>query len=312
MKYLHLLFSATLSIGSLVTGTLYSAPVEAQEKPLQHKEEKRRYIVYTPKSYASNSDKKYPLVLNFHGGGMTMREQMLYTQMNKSADQYDFIVVYPQGLGNVGKQDWNVGFGTSYQDGTDDVGFTDSLLNQLEKDLRIDNTRIYATGLSRGGFFAQRLAAELSHRIAAIASVGASLPVPVEKNQVPRGEKKSVGVMIAMGTADQVVAYAGKPDGYLSALATYEYWIQQNTGKARDSALETKQNFNRDPDDGTDVEIMENKAGQFQTSLVRINHGGHTWAGADPFNIGLPIGKTSNDINLNEIMWQFFQKHRRQ
>jgi polyhydroxybutyrate depolymerase len=57
---------------------------------------------------------------------------------------------------------------------------------------------------------------------------------------------------------------------------------------------------------------MENKAGQFQTSLVRINHGGHTWAGADPFNIGLPIGKTSNDINLNEIMWQFFQKHRRQ
>jgi polyhydroxybutyrate depolymerase len=311
MKSLQLFFSAALSLSLLAGASLYSTPVQAQEKGLTHKEEKRRYIVYTPKSYTSNSDKKYPLVLNFHGGGMTMREQMLYTQMNKAADQFDFIVVYPQGLGNVGKQDWNVGFGTSYQDGTDDVGFTDSLLNQLEKEWRIDSSKIYATGLSRGGFFAQRLAAELSHRIAAIASVGASLPVPVEKNQVPRGEKKPVGVMIAMGTADQVVAYAGKPDGYLSAQASYEYWIQQNTGKARDTTMETKQSFNRDPNDGTDVEMTENKAGQYQTSLVSINNGGHTWAGADPFNIGLPIGKTSNDINFNEIMWQFFQKHRR-
>jgi polyhydroxybutyrate depolymerase len=311
MKSLQLFFSAALSLGLLASTSLYSTPVLAQEKGLTHKEEKRRYIVYTPKSYVSNPDKKYALVLNFHGGGMTMREQMLYTQMNKAADQFDFIVVYPQGLGNIGKQDWNVGFGTSYQDGTDDVGFTDSLLNQLEKNLRIDSSRIYATGLSRGGFFAQRLAAELSHRIAAIASVGASLPVPVEKNQVARGEKKPVGVMIAMGTADQVVTYAGKPDGYLSALATYEYWVQQNTGKVRDTALEIKQSFNRDPNDDTDVDIIENKAGQYQASLVTINNGGHTWAGADPFNIGLPIGKTSNDINLNEIIWQFFQKHRR-
>jgi polyhydroxybutyrate depolymerase len=311
MKSLQLFFSAALSLSLLASASLYSTPVQAQEKGITHKEEKRRYIVYAPPSYANNPDKKYPLVLNFHGGGMTAREQMLYTQMNKAADQFGFIVVYPQGLGNVGKQDWNVGFGTSYQDGTDDVGFTDSLLNQLEKEWRIDSFKIYATGLSRGGFFAQRLAAELSHRIAAIASVGASLPVPVEKNQVPRGEKKPVGVMIAMGTADQVVAYAGKPEGYLSAQASYEYWIQQNTGKARDTAMETKQNFNRDPNDGTDVEITEHKAGQYQTSLVSINNGGHTWAGADPFNIGLPIGKTSNDINLNEIIWHFFQKHRR-
>jgi len=311
MKSLPLFFSAALSLSLMAGTSLYSTPVQAQEKGLTYKEEKRRYIVYTPKSYASNPDKEYALVLNFHGGGMTAREQMLYTQMNKAADQFDFIVVYPQGLGNVGKQDWNVGFATSYHEGTDDVGFTDSLLNQLEKDWRIDGSKIYATGLSRGGFFAQRLAAELSHRIAAIASVGASLPVPVEKNQVPRGEKKSVGVMIAMGTADQVVTYAGKPEGYLSAPASYEYWIQQNTGKARDAAMDLKQSFNRDPNDGTDVEIIENKAGHYQTSLVTINHGGHTWAGADPFNIGLPIGKTSNDINLNDIIWQFFQKHRR-
>lgn len=311
MKSFQLISAYILQAIMLAASALYSAPILAQEKPLLHKEEKRRYIVYTPKSYASNPDKKYPLVLNFHGGGMTMREQMLYTQMNRSADQFDFIVVYPQGLGNVGKQDWNVGFGTSYQEGTDDVGFTDTLLNQLEKDLRIDSARIYATGLSRGGFLCQRLAAEMSHRFAAIASVGASLPVPVEKHQKPLAAKNPIGVLIAMGTADQVVAYAGKADGYLSAQASYDYWIMQNTGKAKNAALETRQAFNRDPNDGTEVEIVESRDSAYRVSLVSVINGGHTWAGADAFNIGLPIGKTSNDINLNEVIWDFFQQHRR-
>ena len=56
---------------------------------------------------------------------MTMAEQMLYTQMNRAADRHRFIVVYPQGI----KQDWNVGFGMSYLAGTDDVGFTQAMLD---------------------------------------------------------------------------------------------------------------------------------------------------------------------------------------
>jgi len=114
---------------------------------------------------------------------MTMAEQMLYTRMNQTADLEGFIVVYPQGI----DQDWNVGFGVSYQYGTDDVGFTEALLDQLQKDFRVDPRRIYAAGLSRGGFFCHRLAAERSHRIAAVATVGASMPIPVLALRRPRG-----------------------------------------------------------------------------------------------------------------------------
>jgi polyhydroxybutyrate depolymerase len=46
-------------------------------------------------------------------------------------------------------------------------------------------------------------------------------------------------------------------------------------------------------------------------ALVTIKDGGHTWAGADAFNIGLPIGKTSRDIDANEVIWQFLSKHRK-
>ena len=34
-------------------------------------------------------------------------------------------------------------------------------------------------------------------------------------------------------------------------------------------------------------------------------------SGADPFNVGLPIGKTTRDIDANEVIWKFFEKHRR-
>nr|WP_315469722.1 hypothetical protein [uncultured Undibacterium sp.] len=89
---------------------MYSKPVQAHKKGIACKEENRRYIAYTPNSYASNHDKKHASVLNFHGVATTAREKMLYTQMNEATDRFDFIEVYPQGLGNDGKQDWNVGF----------------------------------------------------------------------------------------------------------------------------------------------------------------------------------------------------------
>jgi polyhydroxybutyrate depolymerase len=293
---LHLALTATLLLAVIPT----AAP--AQANSLTHGAEKRRYIVYTPASYPADTTRKYPVVLNFHGGGMTMAEQMLYTRMNRTADAEGFIVVYPQGL----QQDWNVGFGTSYSDGTDDVGFVEALLDQLQRDYRVDGSRIYATGLSRGGFFCQRLAAELSHRIAAIASVGGPLPHPVLEQQKPRGPVLPVGVMLVHGTADQVVAFDGKPGGYLSAPKTYEYWARRNGASGEPSAT---LRIDTDPGDGTSATLLQT-AGTASVALITIHDGGHTWAGADPFNVGLPIGSTPQDVDINAVIWRFLASHR--
>ena len=273
----------------------------AQVKSLPHKEEKRRYLVYTPPSYDSEPRKAFPVVFNFHGGGMTMAEQMLYTQMNRAADRHQFIVVYPSGI----KQDWNVGFGMSYLDGTDDIGFTEALLARLKQDYRVDAERVYATGLSRGGFFALRIAAELPHLFAAVASVGAPMPEPVLKHHTKPGK---VGVLLLHGTADQVVAYGGKPTGYLSAEDTFGYWAKWN-GAGADSA--SRRVIDADAGDGTDVTWVEQGNGRQSVALATIREGGHTWPGADPFNVGLPIGKTTRDIDANDVIWRFLDKHRR-
>jgi polyhydroxybutyrate depolymerase len=285
-----------------------SLPALAQVKSLVHKDEKRRYLVYTPASYASQPQKNFPVVFNFHGGGMSMAEQMLYTQMNRAADRHGFIVVYPRGI----KDDWNVGFGMSYLEGSDDIGFTEALLARLKTDYRVDAARVYATGLSRGGFFALRIAAELPQLFAAVASVGAPMPEPVVQHHGKGGAAGKVGVLLVHGTADQVVAYAGKENkgsGYLSAQDTYAYWLRHN---GLEGAAAERRRIDADPADGTEVSWLEQGDGTHRVALATIKEGGHTWPGADPFNVGLPIGKTTRDIDANEAIWQFFSRHRRQ
>jgi len=279
----------------------------AQVSSLVHKDEKRRYIVYTPPSYQNDAQQAYPVVFNFHGGGMSMAEQMLYTGMNRAADRHRFIVVYPLGI----KNDWNVGFGMPYLGGSDDVGFVEALLDKLKKEFRVDASRIYATGLSRGGFFALRLAADRPQLFAAVASVGGPTPEPVVQHHASADCKPGkVGVMLIHGTADQVVAYDGKltGSGYLSAPDSQRYWLKRN---GVDGAPERKQAFNGDAGDGTEVSYVEQGDGATRVALVTIKDGGHTWPGADAFNVGLPIGKTTRDVDANELMWQFFSRHRR-
>lgn len=286
---------------ALLTLALAALPAVAQVKSLQHKEEKRRYLVYTPAGYAGQPHKAYPLVFNFHGGGMTMAEQMLYTGMNRAADRHGFIVVYPLGI----KGDWNVGFGMPYLEGTDDIGFTESLLARLKQDYRVDGARVYATGLSRGGFFALRVAAELPQLFAAVASVGAPMPEPVVQHDRRAGK---VGVLLIQGTADTVVAHGGKPGGYLSAEDSHAYWLKRN---GIGPGTPVRRVIDGDPGDGTEVHWVEQGDGQASVALATVREGGHTWPGADPFNVGLPIGRTSRDIDANETIWQFLARHRR-
>ncbi len=288
-----------LLIALLVLASACSTAL-AQVGSLVHKDVKRRYIVYTPASYQNEPSQSWPVVFNFHGSGMSMAEQMLYTGMNRAADRHRFIVVYPLGI----ERDWNVGFGMSYLGGSDDVGFTAALLDKLGKDYRIDSTRVYATGLSRGGFFALRLAAELPQRFAAVASVGGPMPEPVIQHHTQAGK---VGVMLIHGTADQVVAYDGKASGYLSALDSHRYWVKRN---GLEAAPERRRAIDGDSGDGTDVNVREQAQAGTRVALVTVRDGGHTWPGADPFNVGLPIGKTTRDVDANELIWEFFSTHR--
>ena len=250
----------------------------------------RQFTMYVPKTI--NKEKPVALVLNFHGSGMTALEHMFYTEMNTTADNHNFIVVYPQGKDN----DWNVGFGMDYDDGPKDIEFIRQLVEKIKKHYSIDPNAVFATGLSRGGFFTHRLAVEIPEVFAAIAAVGAPIPNEVKKRHT---SKEKIAVLLAHGDADIHVKYKGKEESYNSVEETITYWRQHNK-----SNNEVTKKINQIEDE-TSIDITT-YSGSKDVVLVKIENGGHTWPGANDFNVGFPLGKTTHDISFNDVVWKFF------
>lgn len=283
----------------LIFGILFlsiSFPGKGQTRGVKVDGEVRRFTMYIPKSI--DTSQVAPLVINFHGSGMTAVEQMLYTKMNETADQYGFIAVYPQGKDN----NWNVGFEMDYDKGSNDIAFIKVLIEKVKKNYNIDEQAIFATGLSRGGFFTHRLAIEMPDVFAAIAPVGAPIPNKVTERH---SSKEKIAVLLAHGDADAIMEYNGKNSAYLSVDETVEYW--RNHNKSNQEVILEEIDIQND---GTSV-LLKRYSGTKSVTVIQIKNGGHTWPGANDFNVGLPLGRTTHDISFNEIMWNFFSKNRK-
>jgi polyhydroxybutyrate depolymerase len=166
----------------------------------------RSYLLYVPTSYEPN--RPMPLVFNFHGLGSSGIAQFGYTEMAALAEKFKFILVAPNGLGN----SWNGGFccGDAAENGIDDVGFTSDMIDEISSSYCVNSDRVYATGISNGGFMSYRLACDLADRIAAIGPVAAA---NVTFSCAP---SRPVPVLAMNGTDDILVGYAGGDRGHLS------------------------------------------------------------------------------------------------
>ncbi len=131
---------------------------------------KRAYLLYVPHSAPKN--RALPLLFVFHGGGGHDSNMPRFTGFDEIAESRSFLVVYPKSVNG----HWNDGRNLSP---ADDVGFVRVLIAELKRSYQVDAARIYATGISNGGFFSQRLACDLADQIVAVASVAATIPEPL-------------------------------------------------------------------------------------------------------------------------------------
>jgi polyhydroxybutyrate depolymerase len=139
-----------------------------------------------------------PLVMTFHGAGGNGRAAESSTGMTDLGNRDRFIAVYPNASGRL----WGVtGRGP---EGGDDVLFVSSLLDELDSELCIDGSRVYAAGVSNGGSFVARIGCELSDRLSAIAPVAGGYGV--QPSCQPR---RPVSVLEIHGTNDRTVPYDG-------------------------------------------------------------------------------------------------------
>jgi polyhydroxybutyrate depolymerase len=223
--------------------------------------------------------------------------------MSDTADRYGFMVVYPQGV----YKHWQDGRNEKGYQYVDDVAFFNALIDQLSKDYSVDQQRIYAIGISNGGFMVQRLACQLSNRIAAVCSIAAS-----RLENMPYSPATPIPIMFVLGTADNFVPWNGgpiksapdAPGEVYSANETIHYWTDVNKTAPFAPIL-----FDRTYADQTRVtiKVYGSSAGD-DIESVTVYGGGHCWPGElmplPKFLIG-----TTSPFDTNTYAWAFFRNH---
>ncbi|MBI1220867.1 MAG: hypothetical protein GC186_20275 [Rhodobacteraceae bacterium] len=262
----------------------------------------RDYLLYVPDSLARHPGPR-PLVMVLHGGGGTAREvrNSTHHRFDALAEANGFVVVYPDAIGRI----WDTGSG-EISDGLtprrDDLGFLKAVVTQLEAELPIDRSRIFATGLSRGGHASYMLGCESGGMFRAIAPVSMTLPAAMA---AACAKGPPLGGLLIEGTADPIVPYDGgrvtvlhrARDTVLSVAATMTLFAARD-GCGAAAPMAATGAVQRDAWRGCTAPVR----------LDRVVGGGHSWpSGLDVLPHWI-VGKTNTDIVAADEIWGFFSQ----
>lgn len=265
---------------------------------------KRSHWIHVPPKYDPKAPT--PVLLVLHGAAMDGKMMEVFSGLNKTADKYGFIAVYPNGTGPGGVLlTWNAGLfpgDLNKNDKADDVKYLGKVLDDVEHALNVDKKRIYVTGLSNGAMMSYRLASEMSDRIAAIAPVAGTMAI--EKYAPSR----PIPVLHFHGTKDTLVPYNG-PDKTAEVPKFMRF-------RSVDDTILTCVRANGAAEQPTETEIDAKEPnlrikcktyanGKADVILYTIENGGHTWPGSmlAPAFLGL----STRHFSANEVMWDFFK-----
>jgi polyhydroxybutyrate depolymerase len=186
------------------------------------------------------------------------------------------------------------------------------LIDRVEHDFRVDNARIFATGISNGALFAHRLGCDLSSRIAGIAPVAGTLPADIAQTCRPT---QPVAVLQIDGTADPIMPYGGGPvkdfggkgeGGQVTSVEnSVRFWSKHNrcSGPGVRETLPVIASL--DPTRVVRVRHASCPAAG-QVTLMSIIGGGHVWPGGAQAPHPLITGRPSRQLDASETIASFF------
>lgn len=247
----------------------------------------RTYRLYVPPGFAPSENPA--LVFNLHGLGSNAEQQEAYSLMNDVALLERFLVCYADGENN----SWNLGLGQ-----VDDVGLIGALIDRFTLTHNVDPQRVYSCGMSQGGYFSFVLSCQLADRIAAIATVSASMAQGLSAFCNP---PRPVPVFMINGTADAIVPYTGGVQN-IAVNDAIAHWVAHN-GCATPAVISPI------PDAAPTDGCMASRADfggctqGTEVDLIAVTGGGHTWPGAT-----IPIGVTCQDFDASTEIWLFFER----
>jgi len=194
-----------------LTDTIVPARVNKQIFQITVNGDQRDYIVYVPSSYDENNN--YPVVFHLHGGSGDGEKHYNISGWNDLAETNEFLVIYPtaleydlnnNGCGNTVVTRWNtykledeVCSGATLKD---DIAFFNQMLDEVNINFSVEQSKVYVSGFSNGGGMASRLAIELSNRLAAVGIMAGTLP---ENNTYT--PNRILPIHLMMGTTDDKI-----------------------------------------------------------------------------------------------------------
>ncbi|MET0591897.1 MAG: hypothetical protein ABW133_04310 [Polyangiaceae bacterium] len=258
----------------------------------------RQYKVHIPPSY----DCKVPTPLLFCIHGLMQNGVMFCVNGSSGktagakgfvdkSNEAGFILVIPTGAGNA----WN-GAGCCGNTNLDDVALFKALVTEVSKHANVDQKRIYATGLSNGGYMSYRLGCEAADVFTAIAPGSAGL------SGQPCNPSRPLPVLAIHGDADGIVNYSG--------LAPSMEAVAKGNGCMTTTTPSTI------PASGGDT-TCETRTGcpsGVEVTSCTVKGGGHVWfgdpscgTGAGALGCGF-VGANSTYLNNTDVVWDFLKR----
>jgi polyhydroxybutyrate depolymerase len=259
----------------------------------------RRYKVHVPPRY--DCTVPAPVVFCLHGLGQT---PILFC-LNGTAfpggsgfpaksDAEGFILVMPLGHQN----SWNgtgcCGGAASMQ--LNDVALMRAIFQEVGKHLNLDRRRVFATGLSNGGYMSYRLACEAADLFAAVAPAAGGIA-----NTGGCNPSQPISVLDIHGTADRLVPYNLQQPS-LARIASA-------------SMCESSTRPAAQPASGGDTTCVTHGgcSSGVEVTGCTIQNGGHAWfgdpscgTGAGASGCGI-VGANSNHMVNTNAVWEFFE-----
>ena len=273
-----------------------SVPVGSSEQTIEVGGLKRDFIVYRPRHISNPA----PLVLMLHGGyGSAAGAEKTYG-WNQLADSDHFLVVYPDGYDHA----WNAGAGCCGEpaaDNVNDVAFISAVVKTVEREVPINHSRVYATGMSNGGIMDYTLACKTS----IFAAIG-----PVAATQLGSCKRPhQLSVIHIHGSADTHVPYNGGPGDNPPTAP-----IDGPSIPALNATWRTIDHCTKPKVKTVGVVKTSVAACQHHRSveLITIIGAGHQWPGSPSKPLQEKLLHTdppSQAINATTTIWRFFASH---
>ncbi|HJV01742.1 MAG TPA: PHB depolymerase family esterase [Burkholderiaceae bacterium] len=307
--------------GLLLAGVAHAADAaQITSYELARPEGARHFLLATPDQLAPG---RHPLVIVLHGhvgsAAQVLGRERIAAPLSvwlHIADREQLLVLAPDGtLGSDGKTGWNDCRSDAISNPhSDDVGFLNALIDKAVAEHHADPARVYVMGMSNGGIMAFRLATEMPARLAAFATVGASMAA----KSSCAAPKAPVSALIVAGTADPIVPYAGGDIRFAmlrqrGSVVPVEDAVAEWRQLAHLPAAGVSMEFpHRDVADVTRATRTTWGADprKLQVALIRVDKGGHT----EPSKVKrlkwmyrMMLGPQNGDLEIAEEAWSFFR-----